>query len=218
MNKFDNTNGLDSPLVVHKKTDSSYQANASELELNETHEENEDKTLERHRFKKEKKENKATPIILIVLIVICVFVALYFTGVIGNRNANNQENSSANSTSEVVTSIQDKYKNTIVIKGTYIFVDGYEVDGIEGLQSAIKYEDKSPTRYKIIQENIDESYYNNEILPILTQQGFYDKSTEISVVHSTGLMAEAETTVDEQAEVTDTQESAGQDELDEVLE
>ncbi len=226
MNKFDNTNGLDSPLVVHKKTDSSYQATASELELNATHEEDDNETLERHRFKKEKKNNKATPIILIILIVVGVLVALYFTGVIGNRNADKPVPTDTSSTSEVVTSIQEKYRGTIVVKGSDIFVDGYEVDGIEGLQSAIKYEDPSPTRYAIIQENIDELYYNNEILPILSQLGFYDKSTQVSVVHSTGLMAEdeqpsSEESVSEEAllEETVSEETlSGQDRLDEVIE
>ena len=207
MKKFDNQEGLDSPLVVHKKTDSSYQSNSNAVDVNTTHEKQDTETLERHRFKKEKKNNNLLlPIILIIMIVVGVVFALYFSGVIGNRQEKEMLQS-VNTTTECVTTLEEKYKDTIVIKDDYIFVDGYEVDGIDGLQTAIKYEDVSPTRYTIIQENVNENYYNNEVLPMLTDLGFYDKSTKINVVHSTGLMAESEKTELLETEQTTTEQS-----------
>ena len=48
---------LDSPLVVHKKGDASYQEENNEVSMQNTHvdEDSDAPTLERHRFKKEKK-------------------------------------------------------------------------------------------------------------------------------------------------------------------
>ena len=49
---------LDSPLVVHKKGDASYQEEGNEVSMQNTHvdEDSDAPTLERHRFKKEKKK------------------------------------------------------------------------------------------------------------------------------------------------------------------
>ena len=51
---------LDSPLVVHKKDDASYQEANTEVSMQNTHvdEDSDMPTLERHRFKKEKKKKK----------------------------------------------------------------------------------------------------------------------------------------------------------------
>lgn len=47
---------LDSPLVVHKITDASYQETANEVDVDFTHNESEAAaTLERHRYRKVKK-------------------------------------------------------------------------------------------------------------------------------------------------------------------
>ena len=53
---------LDSPLVVHKKGDASYQEEGNEVSMQNTHvdEDSDAPTLERHRFKKEKKKKKLT--------------------------------------------------------------------------------------------------------------------------------------------------------------
>lgn len=187
---------LDAPLVVHKKSDASYQDGGINVDMNETHIEEEKKpTLERHRFKKDpnKKSNKAPIVILLILIIAIAFCALYFTGNIsfGNKNA---AKTTKETTTETTTSLEEAYAGTIVIKGTYIFVDAQEVDGIEGLQEALKYADKSTTAYKIIDESADSNFLNNDVLPLLMDMGFYDKNTEIVHQGYTGLMAAEETT------------------------
>ena len=51
---------LDSPLVVHKKDDASYQETAGEISMSATHTDEESgdtPTLERQRFKKKKKKS-----------------------------------------------------------------------------------------------------------------------------------------------------------------
>lgn len=188
---------LDAPLVVHKKTDASYQDGGINVDMNETHIKEEKKpTLERHRFKKDpnKKSSKAPIVILTIVIIAIVFCALYFTGNIsfGNKDTTNETKIT---TTETTTSLEEAYAGTIVVKGTYIFVDAQEVNGIEGLQEALKYTDKSTTAYKIIDEGADSDFLNNNVLPILMDMGFYDKNTEILHQGYTGLMAAEETTV-----------------------
>lgn len=187
---------LDAPLVVHKKSDASYQDGGINVDMNETHIEEEKRpTLERHRFKKDpnKKSNKAPVAILIIVIIAVVFCALYFTGNIsfGNKSATK---TTTETTTETTTSLEEAYAGTIVVKGTYIFVDAQEVNGIEGLQEALKYTDKSTTAYKIIDEDADSNFLNNNVLPLLMDMGFYGKNTEIIHQGYTGLMAAEETT------------------------
>lgn len=183
---------LKSPLIVHKKTDASYQETASEVVMEETHVEEDGPTLTRHRFKKEK-SNKHTGIkIFIALIIIAcvVFAGLYYGGVI-NLNKN-QTTIPVETVAESTTSLEDRYKGKIVIKNTYIFVDGYEVYGLEGLQDALKYEDASPTKYEIVKENADTIFLNDNVLPLLSTMGFYNENTVISTIAKTGLVAEEE--------------------------
>jgi hypothetical protein len=193
---------LDSPLIVHKKSDSSYQETDSILEMNETHIDEDEPTLERHRFKKDPNKKNHAPLVVVIIIVVLVaiFAGLYFTG---NITFNSKDNSRKNTstTQETTTSLQDAYKGTIVVKGTYIFVDGIEVDGINGLQNALKYLDPSPTAFTIIKEDANDEFLNYDILPLLTDMGFYDESTDIQMKKSTGLMSENEvdTTVSESA-------------------
>lgn len=195
---------LGSPLVVHKKSDASYQDGGINVDMSETHIKEEKKpTIERHRFKKDpnKKSNKAPVILLILIVVAVVFCALYFTGNI-TFGTKNKPQTTKTTTTETTTSLEQAYAGTIVVKGTYIFVDAAEVDGIEGLQGALKYADKSTTAYKIIDENADSNFLNNEVLPILLEMGFYDEKTEIVHQGYTGLMAAEETTT---AQTTPTQ-------------
>ncbi|MBQ7203679.1 MAG: hypothetical protein IJS03_06670 [Eubacterium sp.] len=185
---------LDSPLVVHKKGDASYEESSASIEMNETHTDEERPTLKRHRYRKEKKgHGRAVFVIFIIAILLAVGAALYLTGNLSFGVKNNTTTKKV-TTTEATTSIEEKFKNTIVVKGVYIFVDGEEVDGIEGLQDALEYEDKSTTRYEIIDENANEKFLNYEVLAILEQMGFYDKNTEITHVANTGLMAKAEIT------------------------
>ncbi len=186
---------LSSPLVVHHKQDASYQETASELELSETHEEDSEHTLERHRFRKNKEKSGKKSIILLAFVVILasVFCALYYTGNISFGEKKTTA-SVTNATSETTTDLVEAYKQTIVIKNTYIFVDGLQVDGINGLQQALKYVDSSETPYRIINEDADGHFLNLEVLPILMELGFYDESTEIEHKNLTGLMAKEELT------------------------
>lgn len=190
---------LESPLIVHKKSDVSYEENASVLEMNETHSDDGRPTLRRHRFKKNNKQkHRGIKIfIFIVIILAAVFAALYYTGNITFSNKNTTTKPSE-TTTETTTSLEQVYQGKIVIKNVYIFVDGVEVDGIKGLQNALKYEDPSPTAYEIViegtSEEFEDDFYNYEILPILQDMGFYDESTVVTHVESTGLIAAAETT------------------------
>ena len=183
---------LESPLVVHKKGDASYKESAA-VQMNDTHIEEEKTTLRRHRFKKEKRGYGGL-IAVLMIIVICAgtFAALYFTGNIRfNKETTTKK---ATTTTEAVTTLEEAYKGTIVVKDTFIFVDGVEVNGVQGLEKALKYVDKSTTAYTIIDENANSDFLNFEILQLLTQLGFYDENTVITHKESTGLIAEAETT------------------------
>ncbi len=190
---------LDPPLVVHKKSDTSYDNNNnSVLEMNDTHIDDTKPTLTRHRFKKENKKNgkAAVAVIFIAVIIVAVFAALYFTGNVSLSGSKKNNSQSSSQTSESTTSLQQKYAGTIVVKGMYIFVDGTEVDGIQGLTEALKYIDKSTTAYEIIiegtQNSYESSYYNSDILSCLTELGFYGDDTKVEHVDSTGLMSEEE--------------------------
>lgn len=185
---------LESPLVVHKKSDASYEDTASSLEMNETHTGEERPTLKRHRFKKEsKKKHPWVAPLIIVVIIASVFAGLYYSG---NLDFKKKEATTAptETTTETTTSLQQAYQGKILVKGTYIFVDGIEVNGIEGLQNALKYVDPSPTAYEIVKENENSDFLNNDILPLLQGMGFYDESTVITNVASSGLMAAEEMT------------------------
>ena len=184
---------LEPPLVVHKKSDTSYDNNNnSVLEMNDTHIDDTKPTLTRHRFKKDdkKKGKGAVVVIFIAVVVVAVFAALYFTGNIPLNNSKSNSQSSSQ-TSETTTSLQQKYAGTIVVKGMYIFVDG-----IQGLTESLKYLDKSTTAYEIIiegtQNSYESSYYNSDILGCLTQLGFYGDDTKVEHVESTGLMSKDE--------------------------
>ena len=186
---------LESPLVVHKKGDASYKESAA-VQMNDTHIDDEKPTLRRHRFKKEKKGyGGLIAFLIIVVIIAAAFSALYFTGNIRFRFTKETTTAkSVTTTTERVTTIEEAYQGTIVVKDVYIFVNGVEVDGIQGLEKALKYEDKSTTAFTIIDENANSDFLNYEILQRLQQMGFYDENTVITHKESTGLIAEAETT------------------------
>ena len=184
---------LESPLIVHKKGDASYKEVANAVQMSETHEEEEEPTLQRHRFRKERKSHKKSVVFLFVLVVLCaIFAALYLTGNItfGDKDVTTKKVA----TTESTTTLQQKYEGTIVVKDMYIFVDGEEVDGINGLQKALEYVDASPTAYKIIDENANADFLNYDVLELLTEMNFYGDETVIEHIASTGLVASAETT------------------------
>lgn len=181
---------LDSPLIVHKKSDASYQETASEVAMSSTHTDEEGAdtaTLERHRFRKEKKKRK-WPFVLLVLIVIAVGVlcALKYGGVL--NIIPKETTTQPPSTSNYVTQAENKFEGVIVVKGTYIFFEGNEVDGLEGLEREIKYLDAG-TSFEIWEEKADSNFLNFEVLTLLSQ---YDIKYEITHKVSTGLVSKYE--------------------------
>ncbi len=193
---------LDSPLVVHKKGDVSFEEKTDAYEMNETHAGEARPTLARHRFKKEKKSSKKPYIIIAVIVVLAaVFAGLYYTG---NITFGPKETTTKATTEPTTENLLEKYKGTIVVKETYIFVDGIEVNGIEGLQDALKYEDPSPTAYEIIVDDEDSNFYNFEVLQLLTDMGFFDKTTQVTHLDKTGLVAKAEAAAAQNEVVTET--------------
>ncbi len=186
---------LESPLIVHKKSDASYEDTASAHEMSETHTDEARPTLKRHRFKKDKKKkNHWIAPILIIVIAAAAVTGLYYSGAFTPAQKEEKTNADTVTTAETTTSLQHAYQGKIVIKNTYIFVDGVEVNGIEGLQDALKYVDPSPTAYEIVKEDANSDFLNNDVLPLMLDMGFYDESTVISTIASTGLMAQEETT------------------------
>lgn len=179
---MNNNEHLDNPLVVHNKNDASYQ-NSNEIEMNETLVIEETNTLKRHRFRKDKSKNKNNSgiiFLIIILVLVVAFCVLYFTGNFSFNNKNDEElNKQTTTQVESTTSFEQAYKGTIVIKETYIFVDGYEVNGIEGMQDAISFLEPSTTAFVIINDGANDTFFNNEILPVLMKLGFYDEKTDI---------------------------------------
>lgn len=178
-NNINNTDNLDNPLVVHNKNDASYYNSNENTQMNETLVIEEQNTLKRHRFRKDKskKNNKWIVLLVIVVILAGAFCALYFTGNItfGEKETTTQETT----TEQTTTSVADAYKGTIAVKDYAIFVDGVEVDGIRGLQSAISYLEPSETAFVIINDRADDDFFNKEVLAVLLEMGFYGENTEI---------------------------------------
>lgn len=180
---------LDSPLVVHKETDASYEENNTELNVNITHIDEDTATLERHRFRKVKKKSKAPYAVCAILIIIAVLAGLYFGGVIPNFFDNNETTSPVIENSESTTEA-NRFEGIITVKGTYLFFEGKEINGTEELISEIKYADEN-TSFIIQDENADSTFLNDEILPVLTS---YNIQYEVKYIVSSGLMSAKETT------------------------
>ncbi len=200
-NEFDEEK-LDNPLVVHKVTDASYQDINAEADLNKTHIEEETATLERHRFKKEKKSSKWPVVIVFVVVLIAVFCYLYFSGTL--LKISNKETTAPQTETELTTEA-NRYAGIITVKGTAIFFEGTEVDGIDGLTREVKYLDEG-TSFIVQNEDADDTYLSEEVLPLLDS---YNIKYEVKFVVSSGLTAASETTAAVQettaAEATDAQ-------------
>ncbi len=180
---------LDSPFVVHKETDASYEEYDNELDVNITHIEENGATLERHRFKKTKKKSKAPYFICALIVVAAVVAGLYYGGIIPNffeKETTVPEESENN----VSTTEANKFEGVITVKGTYLFFEGKEINGTEELINEVKYigTDK---KFIVQDENADSNYLNNEILPVLTS---YNIQYEVKYIISSGLVSSKETT------------------------
>lgn len=179
---------LDSPLVVHKKDDASYQETAREFDMNSTHADDESgdvPTLERHRFRKEKKSHKGVWFLLaLIAVAVAVVCALFYSGKLSFKN----EETSTKVERTYVTQEENKFEGIIVVKGTYIFFEGEEVDGISGLERQIKYLDKG-TKFTIQDENADSNFLNLDVLSLLSR---YEINYEITHIVSSGLKSKYE--------------------------
>lgn len=192
---------LDNPLIVHKESDASYQETASEVSMSFTHTEDDSDmpTLERHRFKKTKKKKKWPWILVgVIAVVVAACVALYYNGYFKTESNDTTTTTRKSYTTQAV----NEYEGIITVKNTYIFFEGKEVDGIQGLIKEIKYLD--PGTYFVVQdEKADSNFLNFDVLPILEQ---YNIKYDVKYVASSGLMAEKELTTQQttQAQTSET--------------
>ena len=179
---------LDSPLVVHKKDDASYQETAREFDMSSTHTDDEAgdfPTLERHRFRKEKKSHKGVWFLFaLIAVAVAVVCALFYSGKLSFK----EPETTAKPERTYVTEEENKFEGIIVIKGTYIFFEGEEVDGISGLEREIKYLDKG-TKFVVQDENADSNFLNLDVLSLLSK---YEINYEITHIVSSGLMSKYE--------------------------
>lgn len=190
---------LDSPLVVHKKDDASYQETANKADMSATHSDDENSvpTLERHRFRKEKKGNKgAWVIIVLIAIAVGVVCALFYSGVISLG----EKETTAKPQKTYVSTTENKYEGIITVKGTYIFFEGKEVDGLQGLEKEIKYLDAG-AGFIIQDENADSNFLNLDILSLLTQ---YNIDYDVKHIVSSGLVSKYENLTSENQKQSET--------------
>lgn len=182
---------LDSPLIVHKKDDASYQETATEVDMSATHTDDEGDdvpTLERHRFRKEKKSKKGVWVLIaLIAVAVAVVCALFYSGVIplGREKETTTKPERTYTTAQV-----NEFEGIITVKGTYIFFEGTEVDGLSGLEREIKYLEKG-TKFIVQDEDADSNFLNFDVLSLLSQYGIdYD----IKHIVSSGLESKYETT------------------------
>lgn len=179
---------LDSPLVVHKKDDASYQETAREFDMSSTHTDDETgdvPTLERHRFRREKKSHKGIWFVFALIAVgVAVLCALFYSGKLSFK----EPETTAKPERTYVSQEENKFDGIIVIKGTYIFFEGEEVDGINGLEREIKYLDEG-VKFTIQDENADSNFLNLDVLSLLSK---YNVDYDITHIVSSGLMSKYE--------------------------
>lgn len=195
---------LDSPLVVHKKDDASYRETAVEVDMSSTHgEEDADApTLERHRFRKEKKSHSGIWVLFaFIAVAAAVVCALFYSGKLTPEKEVTEPSTQRSYTTQEV----NKFEGIITIKGTYVFFEGKEVDGIKGLEREIKYLDKG-TKFKIQDEDANSEFLNMDVLSLLTR---YEIEYDITHIVSSGLESEFEKTT--QPETQKPSENATQD-------
>lgn len=182
---------LDSPLVVHKETDASYHETANIDIISTTNKVEENTTnLVRHRFRKKKKKKGKILLYLILFIVIIVSVlcGLYFSGVIGNK----EEKTTEPSTDKTYVSVpENKFEGVITVKGSYIFFEGEEIDGVAELERVVKYLDTN-TAFVIQDEEADPVLLSQEIIPLLDKYSI--KHDEPKFIISSGLISKYEKT------------------------
>ena len=177
---------LDSPLIVHKVTDASYIDTAVKVDVEYTHGEEGNSTLERHRFKKVKKKKKWPYFIMLAVIIVAAVCAFYFRGA---KSPAENKTTEPTVQESFTFSVEDRFNNVITVKGTYIFFEGNEVEGLNGLEKEIKYLDKK-TVLTVQDESADQLFLGEEILPMLDSYGI---KYEIKFIISSGLKSQYET-------------------------
>ena len=144
-------------------------------------------TLERHRFKKEKKKKKWPYMLAVIVVAAVVVIALLVNN--GTINLSKKETTS-DSTKSYTTDVVNPFKDTITIKGTYIFYEGTELDDIGSLEREIKYQDADKT-FNVQDEHADSNFLNKEVLPLLTK---YKMKYNVTHIQSSGLISKYEAT------------------------
>ncbi len=181
---------LESPLVVHKESDASYKETANEVQVDVTHIEAETATLERHRFKKEPKKSKAPVVISLILIIALAVGAYLYFGKGFSFKKTVDETSTEPQASAYYVPDENPFEGIITVKGTYIFFEGTEINGVEELISEIKYLDEG-TNFIVQDESADPTLLNEEVLTTLTNYGM---TYEVKYIISSGLISQYETT------------------------
>lgn len=179
---------LDNPLVVHKPDDASYQEKAESGGMQTTHidEDSDAPTLERHRFKKVKKKKK-WPYVVLALVLVCAAVLAVL---LGNGTIHfGEKETTAKPKKSYTTQVENPFENTITVKGTYLFYEGEELEGIGDLEREIKYLDAG-TKFIVQDEKADSNFLNFEVLALLSQ---YEFEYEVTYVVSSGLTSKYET-------------------------
>lgn len=183
---------LDRPLVVHKSDDASYSENTFDDGMSATHfddETEETVTLERHRFRKEKKSHKGVWFLLaLIAIGVSVLCGLFYSGKI---SFNNEPSTTAKPERTYSTQEKNEFEGIITVKGTYVFFEGTEVDGLKGLENEVKYLEKGTKFIIQVEGDADNDFLNYEILTMLSG---YEIDYEIKHIVSSGLKSKYETT------------------------
>lgn len=183
------TERLDSPLVVHKETDESYYGTGVVL-TDATHDSQESApTIERHRFQKDKKEktNKFPIVLMIVILIAAAAAAVLIKFDVINIDLQSREKSTADAS--VSSEAENPFKNTITVQGMYIFYEGIQMQDIYALQKQIQYLPQS-TELTVQDENANSDLLNYNVMPLLQSLGL---NYTVTYVKSTGLVPQANT-------------------------
>lgn len=178
-------NELDSPLVVHKESDASYNGCPNFDLMNKTAIDENDTapSIERHRFKKKKKnpnKNKIiTIVLLVVLVAVCVGVTVHFV-----NDSKSNENKNSVTAEETTKSLSEVFKNTITVQGTTIYYEVEVIDNVVELESNIKFLPKD-TQIIIQNEHADSDFF--ESVKEVVLQCEFEKEPKVEFIQSSGL-------------------------------
>ena len=123
----------------------------------------------------------------VIVVAAVVVIALLVNN--GTIKLSQKETTSASAKS-YTTDVVNPFKDTITIKGTYIFYEGAELDDIGSLEREIKYQD-SDTTFTVQDEHADSNFLNKEVLPLLTK---YKMKYNVTHIQSSGLISKYEAT------------------------